>query len=763
MILHYLKIALRNLLKNQTQSVISILGLAVGFTCIALSMFWNHYEMTYDDFQSNADRIYRVRYTTTMSINKRVSSITPGPLAAHLVNTYPEVEAACAIQGGYKREWTADDRTFLLGNLHITPETVRIFDFEWLDGDKNIAQWGNKVAITDAAARRLFGEASPIGKKLKPQYGEKEYEITAVVKEWPEHTNISFDLLSLLTVEKEWNVSAYSTYLMLKQNADKDRFIRKVTKDTISQDGYRCAFDVITPLKKLRYTHPEQQQNVTLEHVRMFTIASLLVVLAALLNYLTLFISRLRSKGRQMALRTICGSSGWQLSLLLMTEYILLLLISLLVSLLLIEVTMKSFIELADINVDRFQIYQACGLFILYIIAFASLLSFIPIYYFKKQTIYAYIYSIGSYTNKNRFRQVSVYIQLTVSFLFLFCSTVMIKQLYFLNHSDIGMHRKQIGWVTSNIDRERIVNILEQLPMINHTVKTNDPIFPVGNGFSYNSVSEWEGKSAHDNPVDFQIIEMNDDIANFYGLKMKEGANSFDVERGELIINETLAKALNMEQPIGKMVAELRIKGVVYDFCCQPPTLPVPCIGLTKTGNSSNLVAFSYDGEWKNCKNAITEALQAEPSQRYLIMKDAEEAYNEYIVSERNLLKLLGSITIVSILISLFGVYALMIQSCEQRRKEIAIRKVNGARISTILSLFFKEYFLQVIISALVAFPIGYVLMKKWLENYYRQIDINLWIFVSIFLGITFLVIISIGWRVWKAANQNPAEVIKSE
>ena len=142
---------------------------------------------------------------------------------------------------------------------------------------------------------------------------------------------------------------------------------------------------------------------------------------------------------------------------------------------------------------------------------------------------------------------------------------------------------------------------------------------------------------------------------------------------------------------------------------------------------------------------------------------DGEEEYKKYLRSEMNIQKLLGYITFISILIALFGVYTLTVQSCEHRRKEIAIRKISGAKMSTILKMFFKEYLLLIITGSVIAFPIGYMLMKKWLEQYALQIRITPWMFIEIIIGITLLVVCCIYWQVWKAANENPADVVKSE
>ena len=199
-----------------------------------------------------------------------------------------------------------------------------------------------------------------------------------------------------------------------------------------------------------------------------------------------------------------------------------------------------------------------------------------------------------------------------------------------------------------------------------------------------------------------------------------------------------------------------------HDYQIQNPNTPPNPVLYVASKPSQKYVVFKYDGDWRNCKNILMEAFQKKGVEN-ISFADGEEYYQSFLKSEYNLLKLLGVITVVSILIAIFGIYALIMQSCDQHRKEIAIRKVHGAGVMKILLMFFKQYMMQVVVAAVIAFPIGYYLMKNWLEQYARQTSISLWIYLCIFLGISLLVTLCIGWRVWKAANENPAWVIKKE
>ena len=173
---------------------------------------------------------------------------------------------------------------------------------------------------------------------------------------------------------------------------------------------------------------------------------------------------------------------------------------------------------------------------------------------------------------------------------------------------------------------------------------------------------------------------------------------------------------------------------------------------------------FKYEeGTWPECKHLIEKMYQEEYPDKVLRLFSEDEEYDHYLRSENALHKLLEFASIICIIISIFGIYSLVTLTCEQRRKEIAIRKVNGATVKTITKMFFREYLSLLVLSSIIAFPVSYLIMKKWIEGYNRQIEMGCLPFIYIFIGIALIITVSIGWRVWKAANENPAEVIKSE
>lgn len=243
------------------------------------------------------------------------------------------------------------------------------------------------------------------------------------------------------------------------------------------------------------------------------------------------------------------------------------------------------------------------------------------------------------------------------------------------------------------------------------------------------------------------------------------------------IINETCARRLGLDDPIGKKInihQGVTIVGIVKDFHITAPTIPAaPTLFCNKGGlggsdsdaNYGDILIKYRAGTWEDLKKRVDDvyAKISTGNNEYHSLLNIEEEYSKFLKSETLLLKLLGFASLICVLIAAFGIFSFITLSCEQRRKEIAIRKVNGASAKEILAMFVKEYFILLVAASVIAFPIGYALMKKWLESYIEQTAISAWIYLAIFSGIGLLILLCIGWRVWQAARQNPAEVIKSE
>lgn len=440
-----------------------------------------------------------------------------------------------------------------------------------------------------------------------------------------------------------------------------------------------------------------------------------------------------------------------------------------------IELILPGFRSLSQIAEDTSFYYSETLMYILLLILITISLAAILIRYVSKQSLLDSIKHKSNLHLSGWFYKGSVSFQLFVSIGLVFCTMVMMKQLdYLLNSKELGLNRHNIGVIASGYGFEGVPfkEILEQMPDVIECLYGFYTPIPKMSFYSY-EVREWEGQADKEQRIKLEKETINQDYANFFQVEVLEG-NMLDEKDGKeaVLINEAAAKAFGWDHPIGKKIhlnEKCIVKGVIKNIYYNAPIHPVtPAIfflpdNKQKSESRGHLIFKFKEGTWKNVSQKLREEAYKVNPNAELRLINMEEKYDEYMKSENSLSMLLSIVSFICIAIAVFGIFSLVTLSCEQRRKEIAIRKVNGASIGTILNLFFKEYLLLLIIASCIAFPLGYVIMKHWLESYVKQTPISLWIYGGIFIVMLLIIFLSIIWRVWKAARQNPAEVIKSE
>ena len=782
MITHDLKVAFRNLFKYKTQTVISLLGLAVGFTCFALSAIWIHYEMTYDTFHEDAGQIHIIRRKDKMNMrNDGITYGSPYVLAQYLKENFAEVKTACSVQGGYgEQDFFYNDQAYKMQELSLDSMAFSVFDIRILEGSNEFLNLrSRKVAITRRAAQRIFGDESPLGKEIYNSYNRKSpITICAVVSEWSEHSNYAYDIISRVYPNDKWGSGGWHTLVRLHNNASSEDFTKKMEEMVITVPEYnnwKLSGWSSVPLPRLHYDHPITNMEVKFQHVVLFSIASALVILCCLLNYIGLFVTQIRNRSKEFALRMVNGASSFRLFQMLMTEYVLLLSVAWFFCMMFIEILLPYFREVSEIKLSQLEVYQQATLCTVTMILLSALMASISILYYRKRSTQSILSAQKDGREKNLFRHATLLFQLVISIGFIFCTSVIMKQLHFLNHSDVGMERKNRAALTIHNydDNQAVLEHIKQVPEVEEALAVSNPLIP-SQGMMSRGYTDWDDKPEGAEDVKIEIILESADYMQFYGLTLLEGEIlQPSSPETDIVLNEAAVKALGWHQAIGKELygyggEKHRVVGVVKDWHCTSPTMPIRPAAFQLSsqfgfeGETNILIKFK-EGTWNACKEkveAIVKELYPNSSFR---LTHTEEEYNKFLTSENALLRMLTILSLVCILISVFGIYSQIVLTCEQRRKEIAIRKVNGAHMKDILSMFAKEYATLLAIASVIAFSIGYAIMKHWLESYTLQTPVSWWIFASIFVGIAIVVALSIGYRVWKAANENPAEVVKSE
>lgn len=787
MIKHCLKIAIRNLVKYKVQSAVSILGLAVGFVCFSLSLYWIHYEMTYDHFRQDADRIYMVR-TNDEYTEGKISTRVPYSLAAYLAQHFPDIAVAAPFHLISERISVNDkyqDAVFSSADS----AWMNLMDIRIIKGNRNfmLPKDNAEIAITEEAAKKWLRTEDPIGKEVKMLRRTKK--ICAIVQAENRHTNFPFDFIGNPELGKTWWYITWSILIKVKPDTDIEELESKINANlpaelkqvtSIRKTGIERI--ILTPLSKLHYAkdfRDDKEAGITFQYIIYFSIAGILIITCALINYLTLFINRMRVRQREMTLRMIHGANIRSLVSLLTVEFLLLLACAVTTGFLLIEICFPSFIELTGIDTAKSSLYGEAFLFIglISLIILTAIIGLLYILYHRSLHL-SLRYNTGRSTG-TQLRRGSIVLQLFVCLSFIGCTVLINQQLDYLRHRDLGLKIKNRGSfsVMGDMDYTPLIRKIKELPMITEVMQPD--YYPIVSQLTaIGQFDNWEGLDIPiDTPVPVKLFLGKEDFFRFYDITLLAGEWLDDLSTYEdIIINESLARRMGWspQEAIGKHIIQsyitYTIVGVVKDCHYGAPTLPIPHTGFL-VGEQMGLmqrsagILFKYkEGTWNECRKALEHLYQTECSpENILRLNSEEEVYNNYLRSEEMLTRLLSFASLVCILTAMFGIYSLVTLTCEQRRKEIAIRKVNGATVWSILFLFFREYLIMLCIAALFAFPITYVIIKQWILNYVRQVSISPLPFILILIGLALTVIAGISWRVWKAANENPAEVIKNE
>ena len=787
MIKHCLKIAIRNLVKYKVQSAVSILGLAVGFVCFSLSLYWIHYEMTYDHFRQDADRIYMVR-TNDEYTEGKISTRVPYSLAAYLAQHFPDIAVAAPFHLISERISVNDkyqDAVFSSADS----AWMNLMDIRIIKGNRNfmLPKDNAEIAITEEAAKKWFRTEDPIGKEVKMLRRTKK--ICAIVQAENRHTNFPFDFIGNPELGKTWWYITWSILIKVKPDTDIEELESKINanlpaelKQVTLTRKTGIERIILTPLSKLHDAkdfRDDKEAGITFQYIIYFSIAGILIITCALINYLTLFINRMRVRQREMALRMIHGANIRSLVSLLTVEFLLLLACAVTTGFLLIEICFPSFIELTGIDAAKSSLYGETFLFIglISLIILTAIIGLLYILYHRSLHL-SLRYNTGRSTG-TQLRRGSIVLQLFVCLSFIGCTVLINQQLDYLRHRDLGLKIKNRGSfsVMGDMDYTPLIRKIKELPMITEVMQPD--YYPIVSQLTaIGQFDNWDGLDIPiDTPVPVKLFLGKEDFFRFYGITLLAGEWLDDLSTYEdIIINESLARRMGWspQEAIGKHIIQsyitYTIVGVVKDCHYGAPTLPIPHTGFL-VGEQMGLmqrsagILFKYkEGTWNECRKALEHLYQTECSpENILRLNSEEEVYNNYLRSEEMLTRLLSFASLVCILTAMFGIYSLVTLTCEQRRKEIAIRKVNGATVWNILLLFFREYLIMLCIAALFAFPITYVIIKQWILNYVRQVSISPLPFILILIGLALTVIAGISWRVWKAANENPAEVIKNE
>ncbi|MBO0948226.1 ABC transporter permease [Fibrella forsythiae] len=802
MLQNYIKIAFRNLWKSKVYSGTNIIGLALGLACcIAIGLYIID-ELHYDKFHSKLARIYRVVSHQKQADGVYNVAVTPGPLAPTLTADFPEVEEATRI-GRWRGTLSRGTQTVEAESMLITETSFfKLFDFPLVAGNaKKALTTPNDVVISEAMALRLFGEnwskQGVLGQPLVFN-NETPFVIGGVAKTPPTHSSIQFDvLLPYKWLEKtdkwsqKWNSNNYHTYVLLKPEAAELSNLAGFSEKLGGQ------LNRYTPTEDKLYLQPMRDsylrskfdfdtdwgQRSDMLYIRIFLAVGLILLLIAVVNFINLATARASQRAREVGVRKTIGAQRTWLVMQFLGEALLMTCLAVAMSLLLVQTLLPLFNELAAktlaLPFDEPYFWLALAGLTLVV---SLLTGLYPAFYLSSFRPAQILKGTGaaqalSVQSGRVFRQSLVVGQFALAVGLVIGSVVIYRQLAFVQNKKLGFDQSQLMYVRLKGELSNKVmpfkQAVQQLPGVSIATPTTGALVDMNNQGDI----EWEGQQPNDK---FLITNMNvdPDFVATTGMKLAAGRNfSWRIPSdtsgtmGAFMLNETAAKRMGWtpEQAIGKRLKFWGPSGVVVgvlkDFHFRPLRVAIePFIFRFRPDNPYfNLLVKTKPGAVPQTIAGITTLYKklepATPISYGFVDQELDAQYR----AEQRMGRIILYFSILSIFVSCLGLFGLTTFTAEARTKEIGVRKVLGASISSIVMLLSKDFLKPVLVAIVIASPIAWYAMTNWLRDFAYKVDLDWWMFAlsgTLAIGIAML---TVSFQSIKAALMNPVNALRTE
>lgn len=794
--MNYFKNILRNISKNKTQVFVGIFGLSFGLTFFVPVLYWMSYEFSYDGFYPNAESIYRIYAVEKQSA--KVNELIPGILEKKLHDYFPEVDGAAGFYSELNNCKTLDDRHIQLNTLITDSSFFSVFTPEFISGDtKKPLQSLFNIVLTETAAIALFGSVDKaIGQSIQSTYYfyNPPYVVTAVIKDPPPNTNLPFTALlyheilagiSASPEEMQWEQFDFQLYIKFHSKIDVDYFAKRIY-DFPSRINANS--DIVLKVIHISDVRHGLNNNVlfSLNFIRLFFIVGVLILISVVFNFLNINFDHFLIRNREWRQRMIHGASKGLLVQQMLFEMFFLLFISLLISCCFVAFAYPVIFDLLSIEervTKLIIVFVSCWILIIILVLFVSLISFSQLV-----NLVAKNSSKRNIIKSPVLRHIAVTLQLIVSIILIVSSGVVLLQIQYANHKEMGFRHTGIiqlyglpPYMKTSI-RAALIREIEAIPHVKSVATSNySPHHNVKMMEMITSV-EWQGRSLNEKTI-FNIITTDNCFAETLGLKMRIGEWYDNGSTNKIVLNEEAVQLMGLHDPIGAIIRlsiddvdhedameEYRVVGVVNNFHALSLHNRIQPTIFRQTLSGSNIAMDNIiyinvtPGQEKESIQQILSILPTiDPSFANLRIMTLDDLFESFNYSERLGLKLFTLLSIVCLLVSLFGIYAIATGSTLQRRKEIAIRKVVGAKASDIVYLFFHDFTLQVIVASCIGLPIAYLMMSYWLQGYAYRTNIPLWLLAGTIVVVVVVVLCTVFKQVLNAANSDPAKVIKKD
>jgi len=781
MLRNYLKVALRNISRNKLYTALNVLGLAVGMACFILISIWIQDELSYDRFHEKRENLHLV---TIKHPNGILDPNVPYALTPLLASEFPEIENFTRIMRigdlmtcsfTYRSEGKSpvmfyEDRIYL-----VDPVFFSMFSFPFVRGNSETAfKYRDTVVISEKAAEKYFGEVDPIGKQLTFN-NQRDLVVSGVVRV-PSQSHLQFDFVCQLEEQmaSNWNWRDPS-YVLLSQNSSADSLRDKISGALIRLFPHPLPSDDFSVgLMPVYKVHLEFGQGT---YIFIFSIIAIFILVIACINYTNLTTAHSSKRAKEVGLRKVVGAQRNQLVRQFLSESVTMALFGSFLSLLLAwiflpvlnNLTSKQMVLISPQNAFLYLFLPGLS------VGIGILSGLYPsVFLASYQPTKAIKASLSFKSNRSPFRIVSVIGQFTIAVLLIACTGLVFKQLRYIQKRPLGFHADQVIKVPLNDSFRRSFLSLKNELLQNPNVRsvTASQAVPYDEDYKTSGI-EWDGKNPSTVPnVRYSITQF--DYLETFGMEIAEGrsfSKEYPSDRNNYVINESAVSYMGLEQPIGARLEfwgrEGQVIGVVKDF--HHVSLHREIMPQIFTINPVHYGALKYimiklapesvADTLRYIKGVAEKFAPSFPFEYSFLDKGIENLYRV----ERKLGRIFGTFALVAIFVSCLGIFGLSAFTAEQRTREIGIRKILGSTAGGLIVLLSKDFMRWILVANVVSWPVTYLVMKKWLQNFAYRTELGIGSFLLAGMLSLFMAFFSVSYQSIKSAFANPVKALKYE
>jgi putative ABC transport system permease protein len=787
MIRNYFKTTLRSLLKNRSYSFLNITGLAIGIACASLIFLWVQDEFSYNHNFAKRDVLYRLYNNQTYEGKTSTFIGGPGPLAKGIKVDITGIKNAARMSFLNPQLFALGEKSINEEGQYADKEILPMLDMPFVHGNQaNALDQLNDVVINETMARKFFGDADPIGKTLRMNH-EQDFIVTGVFKDLPKNSTLQFHWLApIQNIDHKqpwqtvWGANWVTAYAELEPNAN----VAAINKTLAHYIAHKMNNDNTTQFFLFAMNDWNLHNNFVdgkmsggrIQYVKLFSFIAWIILLIACINFMNLSTARSEQRAKEVGVRKVMGAGKGKLIGQFIGEAGIMSFIAVILAVGLIYLAMPSFNNLVEKEMSVNILEPSHLIYLVVIGAITGLLAgSYPAFYlssFNPITVLKNI-RIKSSAGSGFIRQSLVVIQFTISVFLIIGTVIIYQQIQHVKARQLGYNKDNVIYMNTQgkmVDHfNSIYDDLKKTGMVENAALSDNKIIEIG---SNTDNYKWEGKAPNTNPL-ISWQNVSPQFIATAGMKLAAGRDFYlqpSLDSNNVIINESFARIMGKAGHVGSILRDggghpYQVVGIVKDFVYNDMYAPAaPAMFSNHPAGTFVLsIRFKQNTDLQDALTKVGAVMKADNPGYPFEYKFLDDDFNQIFKTENITGTLSGVFASLAIFISCLGLFGLAAYTAERRIKEIGIRKVLGASVAGLAGLLSKDFLKLVVISCVIAFPVAWLALNKWLQSYQYRIDVHWWVFAIAGVLAIMIALATVSFQAIKAALANPVTNLRSE